>query len=98
MELDAECRVLPVRQRHHLALGTACRHLERTVVVDLDDQRMVPAGPHRVRHSRKDPRSGMEDLGGATMHGRAGMADTAAEGRSDALVAEADAEDRDVAR
>jgi len=97
MELDAEGRVLAMGEGHHLAVGAARGDVERALLVDMDDERVIAARLEGRRQPGEETGAVMLDLGGAAMHRGPGMDDAPAKGLADALVPEADAEDRQLA-
>ena len=86
-------------QPHDLALVAFRGDGERRVAaLELDDERMIAPGAEALRQAFEDPRAVMVDLGGVAVHRALRPRDEAAEDFAHHLVAEADAEDRELAR
>src|SRR5205807_4176115 len=99
MELHAEHRQPRMAQRHNDALAVARAHFQfaRQGAL-LDHQRMIAPGAQLPGRAAEERRAVVDDLVGLAVH-RLGSADNlAAEGLPDALMAEADAKDRNAPR
>src|SRR4051812_7380240 len=97
MELQAEGWMAAMGECHDLAVLAARRDVERLLAVEFDDQGMVAPRLDRLAQAGEQAGAVMQDARGAAMHRGAGMDHAAAEGFADALVAEADAKDRQLA-
>ena len=94
MELDAVDRAVPVLQSHDGAVAAPGDHPQRIEQAG-DGERVVPDGRETLRQSTEE--SGPVVLDGVNLAVcRLGHGDGAAEGLRDALVAQADAQDRSV--
>src|SRR4051794_26107555 len=93
MELDAVDRQLAVADGHHVALGAARRDLE--LLRDRGcSERVVAAGLEALGQALEEPAAVVLDLTRLAVDEPLRLADLAAEGLDDHLVAEADAERR----
>ena len=96
VELHAPEGQAPVPQGHDLALGRRGHDLEaRGQAFPGHEQRVVARGLERAGQAGEDPLAGMVDGRRLPVPGTAGADHLAAHGRAQALVAQADAEDRD---
>ncbi len=83
--------------RHHVTARRERRDDERRAVRHLDGQRMVATDPERARQAGKQAATVVDDRRCPAVHRLPGRHDARPEGGADALVAEADAEDRQLA-
>src|SRR3990170_2814357 len=95
MELHALHQRGLVAQAHDRPVGEFCRDFQHVGQrLALHDERMIPGANERIRNSFVDRAPVMEDLRHLPVHGRARAHYPPAERRADALVPQADAEDR----
>src|SRR5690606_19900236 len=98
MELDSVRRMVSVLDRHDDPFRRARRHLDLARhVIRFDHERMISTGAQRRRKSVEESAPFVEDLARLAME-RRHAAHLAAERDPDRLMAEADAEDRELAR
>ena len=91
-------RELAVANAHDLAVLRPGRHFQSgRQRFALDGERVVARGGEGAGQAAEDARVGVMHRGSLAMHELAGMHDPAAEGGADRLVAEADAEQRQLA-
>jgi len=99
MELHPLHRQVPVPDTHDLAIIGPCGQFETGGQAFLfDDQRMIARGSQRVGQSVENPGILVADFGSFAVHQLSRMNNPSAESLPDALVAKADAQDRDLAR
>src|SRR5579871_392079 len=97
MKLNALDQKLPVPHTHHFALFRLRRDLQAVRHgIALDDQRMVARGLERLGQAAKDALPGVMNARNLAMHDAVVADDLAAESRTDALMAQADTQDRDL--
>ena len=99
MELDAFQRQIVAPQAHDLPLRRPGGDLEfRRKRLFVDRQRVVPHHANRTGQPRKHPLSVVPDLAGLTVHDASGADDGGSERVGDALVPQADPQDRKASR
>src|SRR5579871_5874195 len=95
MELDPVDRTIAVSHRHDEPVFGLRAHLELIRRgLALDDERVIARRLERAVQAAKDALSVVGDAGNLAVHRLTGAHDLAAEGLSDRLMAEADAENR----
>ena len=98
MKLNPVHRAIAMRHRHDDAVRRLGVDDElRRQRLRLDHERVVPRGAHRQIAVREQPLAAMHNLGDLAVYRHAAADDARAERLADRLVAEADAEERDVA-
>ena len=93
MELDADRSQLSVPHGHHLAVVGECRRLEH-VGQARRGERVVAPGFERIRQAREEPVPVVPHRAGLAVDELARVADLAAAGLDDRLVAETDSQHR----
>src|SRR5579864_396020 len=99
VELDAFDDGRPVPHAYDDPVLGAGRHFERCgQLARIDDEGMVARAGDRSRQARKNGTAVVVDAGGLAVHGGAAADHQSSAGRADALMPQADAEDRDASR
>src|SRR2546423_660860 len=98
MELDAENRMFAMLEPHDLALFGASGDGQRRILIQFDDEGVVARGAEPIGEASENPFPAVADLGGFAVKRPLGADNSSAESLADALVAEADAENGELAR